>query len=312
MAQNSWPSPGHNDRAVTDTEYEKLASRFSDNGVYGDPTDTAVVTPGAGLSVNVRAEVYGSLRGHAWYSGTTAVNLTIAANSSGSTRTDRVVLRLDRSTWTVRAVVRQGTPGGGVPTLTQQTGDTGFYEILLANVTLLNGAGSVTVTRGERYVGTRVRPTVSTNLIDPSPTLGEIRFKTDTGTLHIYDGSTEKTIFSDSGNLVIDSPLAAWETSVASTLEERNGNVHIRLGTWERKGSTLQGTTDARLPLLIPSAYRHPNRNQYAMAYITGARIGRVTIYSANESKAGQVWLTQKPDISAGQVVLPGSVSWVV
>jgi hypothetical protein len=47
-------------------------------------------------------------------------------------------------------------------------------------------------------------------------------------------------------------------------------------------------------------------------AYITGAKIGRLTVYSSNTDRPGQVWLTQKPDISTGNDVLPGSASWVV
>ncbi|MFF1686086.1 hypothetical protein [Streptomyces sp. NPDC058254] len=296
---------------MTDAEYEKIASRFSDDGVYGTPLDTAVVTAGSGLTVNVRSGVYGSVRGHAWWSGTSTTTLTIAANAAGSTRTDRVVLRLDRSDWTVRAMVRQGTAGGGAPSLVQSTGDAGLYEILLANVTVLAGASAVTVARGERYVGTRVRPCTSASLANPSPTLGELRYETDTKRLRLYDGEALRNIY-DYAQVSADSPLSAWTITVESSIESRAGTVCLRLGTWDRKGSTLPAATDARLPVLIPADYRHPDRNQYATAYITGAEIGRITIYPANHDRAGQVWLTQKPSISVGDSVLPQSVSWVV
>ncbi|MEU0458654.1 hypothetical protein ABZ322_38100, partial [Streptomyces sp. NPDC006129] len=146
---------------MTDVEYERLAARFSDNGVYGTPADAAVVSPGVGLNVTVRAGVYASVRGHGWTSGADGDTLPIAANSSGQTRIDRIVLRLTRADWTVRAVVKQGTPGAGVPSLSQSTGDTGTYEVPLAEARLLSGATSVTVTRKELYVGTRVRPCTS-------------------------------------------------------------------------------------------------------------------------------------------------------
>ncbi|WP_435209544.1 hypothetical protein [Streptomyces sp. bgisy034] len=312
MAQNSWPSPAHNSRAVTDLEYEKIASRFSDNGVYGTPTDDAVVTAGTGLSVSVRPEVHASVRGHAWSSGTSSVTLSITANSSGSTRVDRVVLRLDRSDWTVRAVVKQGTPGAGVPTLTQQTGDTGVYEILLANVTVLNGASSVTVTRGERYVGTRIRPCTSTSLTDPNPEFGELRWETDTKRLRLYDGTSLVNVYDYSGQIEVTSTLSGWSVVVTPILERRNGVVCLRVGHFSRAGGNLAGPSDSRLPLLVPAAYRHPDRNVYATAYITGARIGRVTIYPANHTRAGQAWLTQKPDMTNADDLLPGDVSWVV
>lgn len=311
MAQNSWPSPAYNSRNVTDAEYERLAARFSDDGVYGVPTESAVVTAGGGLSVNIRAGVYGSVRGHGWYSGGTTDNLPVTANTSGSTRVDRVVLRLDRSAWTVRAVVKAGTPGGGAPALTQQTGDSGTYEILLANVTVLNGASSVSVTRAETYVGTRCRPCTSTTR-NPAPIRGEQAYETDTGRLVLWTGTSWTVLNESSGVISCDSPLSAWEITVETTLEFVNGTVFVRLGTWDRKGSTLGNTTDARLPAMIPSRYRHPTRNVYAIAYITGAEIGRLTIYPANHDRAGQVWLTQKPTIAVKDSVLPESVSWVM
>ncbi|MFJ2006989.1 hypothetical protein [Streptomyces chartreusis] len=313
MAQSSWPSPGHNSRAVTDLEYEKVASRFSDNGVYGTPADDAVVTAGTGLSVNVRSGVYASVRGHAWSSGTSTVTLSIGANSSGSTRVDRVVLRLDRSDWTVRAVVKAGTPGSGVPTLTQQTGDTGVYEVLLANVTVLNGASSVTVDRGERYVGSRIRPTTSTALTDPNPQANEARWYTDTKRLALYDDGAERTVYSHSGVIVVDQNVLRWSVETASVLEERSGVVCLRLGSFQRTVGTLPGSEPSRLPVQIPAKYQHPTRDQYALCYISGVQIGRAIIFSAASDTPGQVQLTQKPSISVGDFVLPVSgISWVV
>ncbi|MER6598987.1 hypothetical protein [Streptomyces parvus] len=313
MAQDSWPSPAHNNRAVTDAEYERVAARFSDNGVYGDPTDTAVVSPGIGLAVNIRSGVVASVRGHAWTSGTSTVTLSVAANASGSTRTDRAILRLDRSDWTVRAVIKQGTPGSGVPTLTQQTGDTGVYEILLANITVQAGASSVTVTRGERYVGMRVRPCTSTSLTDPNPTVGEVAYETDTGLLRIYTGSGWRSVSQHAEPVVIDSPVYGWSNETASVIEMRNGTVHLRLGSFKRVAGTVGFETNSRLPVLIPSAYRHPNRDQFVLVYITGALLGRATIFSRTTAQAGQVWLTQHPDITTGDRILSQSgTSWVV
>ncbi|MFI1467652.1 hypothetical protein [Streptomyces wuyuanensis] len=312
MAQDSWPSPAHNARAVTDTEYEKIAARFSGDGVYGDPGDAAVVTAGTGLSVDVRSGIYASVRGHAWTSGTSTVNLAVAANSSGSTRVDRVVLRLDRSAWTVRAVVKQGTPGGGAPALTQDAGDTGVFEVPLAAVTLQSGANSVTVARGELYVGVRIRPCTSSTR-NPNPAPGEMCFETNTGRVRVWTGASWVGLFDDSGVIVVNSALSAWSVNTDSVLQKRNGNVHLRLGSFERAAGTLAGGDESRLPVLIPAAYRHPNRDQYAICYTTGIEVSRLTIFSANSDRPGQVWLTQHPTITKGEWVLPGSgVSWVV
>lgn len=312
MAQASWPSPGHNARAVTDVEFERMAARFSDNGVYGIPSDPAVITAGVGLSVTVRASVNASVRGHGWTSGADGDTLPITANSSGQTRIDRVVLRLDRANWTVRAVVKQGTPGAGVPSLSQSTGDTGTYEIALAEVRILNGAGSVTVTRKELYAGTRVRPCTSSTR-NPVPVVGEINFETDTGRAVQWTGSNWRSVFDDSGIINVNAPNSAWSNEVDSVLEKRNGNVHLRLGGFQRAGGTLAADIESRLPAIIPEAYLHPTRDQYVLAYITGVNIGRIIVYNKSSSRAGQVWLVNKPTISSGDNVLPASgISWVV
>jgi hypothetical protein len=311
VAQDSWPSPGHNARAVTDSEYELVANRFSDDGVYGSPADPAVVTAGTGRTVLVRANVNASLRGHAWTSGTTGDTLTIAANVSLSTRIDRVVLRLDRSDWTVRAAVRQGTPGAAAPALVRDTGTTGVWEILLAGVTVPPGATSVTVTRGELYVGSRIRPALASHL-NPYPVPGEMAWITDRQEMRVWDGSAWLTAYADSGPVSVDSPVSAWSIQTESVLQMRNGNVHLRLGSFVREGGTLSGDAPSRLPVLIPAAYRHPTRDQYVIAYISGLQIGRMTIGSAASDTPGQVWLTQKPDIPNGRTILTSGSSWVV
>ncbi|MER7696158.1 hypothetical protein [Streptomyces sp. NPDC096095] len=310
MAQDSWPAPADN-RTITDAEYEQLAARFSGDGVYGSPADAAVVTAGIGLTVTIRADVTASVRGHAWTSGTTGDTLDIAPNAAGDTRIDRVVLRLDRSTWTVRAVIRQGTPGAAAPPLARDTGATGLWEILLAGVIVPAAATAVTVVRGELYVGARVRPALAAH-VNPYPETGEMAWATDTQELRLWDGDRWVTTYSDSGPVVVNWPISGWEIDTDSVLEARQGIVQLRLGSFTRTGSTLPSETNSRLPIAIPSRWRHPVRDQYLICYITGAYIGRITIKSAASSQPGQVWLTQKPDISAGRKVLTSAISWVV
>ncbi|MFD5220325.1 hypothetical protein ACFWMH_22075 [Streptomyces tendae] len=312
MAEESYPSPGHNSRAVTDDEHELLAARFSDDGIYGDPTDTQVVTAGTGLSVNVRPDAAGSVRGHGWYSGSTTTAVPLSANISSQPRIDWIVLRLDRSDWTVRVAVVGGTPGSGAPALTQQTGATGVWEIPLAQARILGGASSVTVTRAELYVGTRCRPATSTTR-NPNPRLGEECFETDTGAKRIWTGSAWKLVFDDTGDIEISLLTPAWSIGVTPVIERRNGIVCLRLGSFQRKVGNLAGSSESRLPAQIPSAFQHRNRDQYALAYIEGVSIGRITIYSKASDKPGQVWLVQHPTIPIGDYVLTQSgPSWVV
>jgi hypothetical protein len=310
MAQNSWPSPSYNSRAVTDSEYETMARRWSDDGVYGTPGSARVVTEDAGLNVLVRPNMAGSVRGHAWTSGADGEVLPIGANATSQTRIDRVVLRLDRSTWRVRAVVKPGVAGSGPPALTQDTGDTGMYEVPLAEVTVLAGAASVSVTRTEVYVGSRVRPCTSTTR-NPNPIQGEIGYETDTGRAVLWTGSAWVVIYRPQTSSNADSPVSSWDTAGSSFVERRGDAVTLRTATFERN-SALAAASDSRLPVLLPADFRHPNMHHYAPVYISGIRIGNVTIYPANAERAGQVWLTQHPDMTAADSVMATTISWTV
>lgn len=310
MAQSSWPDPA-NSREVTDVEYERLSARFSDDGVYGSPADPAVVAPGTGLSVGIRPDVAASVRGHGWYSGGSTITVPLSENLSSQPRVDWIVLRLDRADWSVRADKVVGTPGAGAPALTQQTGDTGVYEIPLALARVLGGASSVTVTRAELYVGTRTRPCTSTTR-NPAPLPGERGFETDTGREIIWTGTSWEVVSSTWTWEVVNSPLSAWGRGTETVIESRNRQVHLRFGTFRRTGGTLAADAGSRLPILIPAAYRHPTRAQFALCYIGGSRIGRLVVQAAGTSRAGQAWLEVHPSISSGDVVLPHNISWTV
>ncbi len=311
MADTSYPSPAHNGRQVNDLEYERLSARFSDDGVYGDPADAPVVSPGTGLAVSVRADAAASVRGHGWYSGSTPVSLPVPENVSGQMRTDWVVLRLDRSDWTVRAALVTGTPGSGAPTLTQDTGDSGVYEIPLAQARILGGASSVTVTRAELYVGTRCRPCTAATR-NPHPRLGEECFETDTQRRLMWDGAGWRVLWEDAGETILNTASApGWTVDSGSVLRIRNGTVFLRLGAFGRT-SALAGTTESRLPIVLPEAARPPVHWQFGIVYITGLRIGRIVIYDRGHSRAGQVWLGQHPDMTANDSVVSTSLTWAV
>lgn len=283
MAEASWPSPNHNTRNVTDGEYEKLSARFSDDGVYGDPLATAVCTAGSGLQVSVRAGVEASVRGHYWASGTVALTLAVTANTSGSTRTDLVVLRLDRSTWDVTCVVKAGTPGAGAPALQQDTGDTGLFEIRLATVTVVNNATSVTVTRGEQYVGSRVRPcTVATR--PPNPKRGEIVYQTDTSQWVGWTGSSWRVLLEDSGVVNLGAGFSTWTPRGVCIGQLQNGVVTLRL-SYKRVTSQF-GVTDSdgsmmgTVPVALRSLYF-----QYGTAHFSTGATCQVEVRTN-----GEIW----------------------
>lgn len=265
MTQGSWPSPNHGSpaRAVTDAEYPHLAPWASD-GVFQSASDV-VYGNSSGREVHVRAGKCGIVKGHAWTSGAADFALTIAANSSGSTRTDTVVLRLDRSTWDVTAAVRQGTAGAGPPTLVRDAGDTGLWEIPVADVTVDNGVA--TIASGK--VGARTL--FQSGATRPCNVLTDVQATLDDGDM-VYEASTGRWIgWTASGGVVLyqDTGFQALTVignwiigSFTPQYRLRNGWVYLR-GSVNRKTNTLQ-STDTNSPIAtIPSAYRPAGTHNY-------------------------------------------------
>lgn len=287
MAQDSWPHNAHNTRNVTDSEYEKLSAEFG-NGIYGDPSGSAVVTAGAGLQVLVKANNGGSLRGHYWTSGTSDVALSITANASGSTRVDRVVLRLDRTDWTVAAVIREGTAGSGAPSLVQQTGDTGVYEILLAEVTVLNGASSVTVTPRTLYVGSRIRAE-NQGAANPNPALGEISYRHNTGEYvgHVGSGSYV-TLYGDSGEQSLSVGYSdRWDAVGPMIGRKHNGWVCAQINL-KRKGETFSENDESGSWLATLPTDLRPDVTEYFAGQFTGGASVRIEVRTD-----GQIWANE-------------------
>lgn len=307
MAQSSWPSPTHNSRSVTDAEYGHLAPWASD-GVFQSASDV-VYANSSGLQVFVRADKRGIVQNHAWYSGSTDTALTLAANSSGSTRTDTVVLRLDRSTWDVRAAVRQGTPGAGAPTLQRDTGDTGLWEIPLADVTVANGAGSVASSAVYSRPLLQSAAVRACNLItDVQAVLapGDIVYEASTGRWIGWTAAGGTLLVEDTGysNLAITGYWTAG--SFTPQVLRRNGWAYLR-GSINRKTATLQ-STDTNSPIgTIPAAYRPVGTHNWAS--VTSA-MGHVRL-QVDYATGALAIVDLSSDITVGRVVYLDT-SWPV
>ncbi|MEV4670965.1 hypothetical protein AB0K34_04860 [Actinomadura sp. NPDC049382] len=240
MAEASWPDPA-NGRVVSESEYEKLAARFSDDGILNGPFDSTPVVAGAGLQVLIQPGFVANVRGFAWESGSTEFPLTIDSNNlTAGTRLDWVVLRLDRSTWQVRAAVRKGTPGAGRPALVRNLWGTGVYEIPLALVSVPVGASSVDVTPYPLYVGSRIR--FATGFDEPDAAPGALRWSI--GGYDSYDGSAWTRVIGDTGwiNLNLDW-TTVWSKTSADTcaVKLKNGIVGLKVSATRK---TFFGRTD--------------------------------------------------------------------
>lgn len=193
MAESSWPTTAGS-RAVLDQEYEAVARAWSGSadGIIGYPGDTTTAYADAsGRQVKVRSGKLGQVRGRGWYSGTSDNTLSVTANSSGSTRTDLLVLRLTRSTWAASMVVKAGTPGAGNPALTQDAtsgiSTTGVWEVPILLITVVNGETSLSsgeVSDVAWYMQGDTVVCASTNPYQPSATAYTRLRHSDTG--HTY------------------------------------------------------------------------------------------------------------------------------
>lgn len=113
------------------------ANRGVLRGVDGD----LAVTASSPADTNVNVAIGGAYVEGIWYYNGASKSVAIASNSSGAVRIDIVVLVADYTAQTVRIAVVQGTPGAGVPTLTQSVGV--IWQIPLAYITLASGFTSI-------------------------------------------------------------------------------------------------------------------------------------------------------------------------
>lgn len=108
--------------------------------------DALQVTQNSPAGMSVLLNIGAAMVDGTEYWNDSALTLAIAANGSGNSRIDTIVLRKSWTSQTVRAFVLAGTPAGSPvpPTLTQSAGVT--WEIPIADILVANGAVSITTT----------------------------------------------------------------------------------------------------------------------------------------------------------------------
>lgn len=182
--------------------------------VYGDSS---------GMQVKVKTgEAF--IQGY-WYALTKAQGdadkvLSITNNTSGVTRYDRVILRLDTDPGVESISLRVGVGSGGVPPTLVRSGT--IYEISLAQVVVVNGAVTIAANNiiDERldytYCGITGCTVFGHLLTDPPTDVsfeGQPSYCWDTNKLQLYDGSGWRTLVDD-----IDAAAAAAVVDGTSTV----------------------------------------------------------------------------------------------
>jgi hypothetical protein len=198
VASISYPRAGYNSGAISSVEHERLTHPTAPDGVYGTPADQPLAyADGTGTRVvKIRNTRYALVRGSLYDSGASDISITLDANSSGNPRIDMIVLRLDRSGYTVTETKITGTAAASPspPALTYNTGATGFWDFPVAEVAVANGATALaagTVTPRAWYTNDDgiILCTATTR---PQHQAGRRMYQTDTGLWYFSDGSSWK------------------------------------------------------------------------------------------------------------------------
>jgi hypothetical protein len=226
MAQASRPTPD-NAYVVSTDEWERMGNFWAEDGIYGSPTDTAVVYgDSTGRQVKIRAGKFGIVRGYEWMSDPTTdeVVSSLPANVSGNPRIDRLVLRLDRSTRNVRTLYVQGTAAAtpSAPALTQSTSfSSGVFDFPLARWQVASGyttiaAGDV-VTEAWYPLPSGVILCLSTGRpFGAGLRPGQQIYETDTGLTYRWRNTLNKFI-RDIQHLVLGTQFQTTVTGMADT-----------------------------------------------------------------------------------------------
>lgn len=284
MAQRSYPSAATG--ALDEPSIENLGSSQAASGVAGTPADAApVYADNTGRQVKLRTGVRAWVRGRVWESDpATAEAMAVPTNTSGLPRTDRLVLRLDRSTNNVTAAVLTGTPAltPAPPALTQTFGSTGVYELPLARWTVADGyttilAADVTTEAWYPQPSGLVACTSTTRPLGAERVTGRSVYEYDTGRFRRWDG-TDWTFWRPRG------VLSATSTTLPTGVDRVPGQVvyqtdidsHVNWNgtawvTWPPPPPATPSGTDVQVfhPITIRSLNRYGSATA-GTSYTTG------------------------------------------
>lgn len=197
MASISYPRAGYNSGAITSVEHERLTHTTAPDGILGTPGTAMVYADGTGTRVvKVRANQYALVRGSLYDSGASEISISLDANASGNPRIDMIVLRLDRSGYTVTETKITGTAAASpvAPALTYDTGATGFWDFPLAEVLVANGATTISAgnVTPRAWYQNQDGQTLCTAATRPQHHAGRRIYQTDTNLWYYSDGASWK------------------------------------------------------------------------------------------------------------------------
>lgn len=322
MASTSWPNDT-NSRQVSQVQYEQLVSGYSLDGWTGKtPNDPSpIYADGAsGMVVKVRAGSTAQARGHGYAAGDTDVSVTVPANSSGSTRIDRVVLELDRSgtgEWNVTEKLVQGTAGSGQPpALTQQINDSGKFQVLGARINVASGASAISAS-DVTFEGQFVSPSgilMCTRDSRPLNVLPAVQMlETDTNRVFVGTTNSWRPIIEDSGEIFPTLNSQYWGVSgISPRIRRYNGQIYVTGGSMVRKASLQAGTQSTLFTWDRKLGFTGPPTKR-AASYISGLGIGDVGYFPTTDSSFPNWAMLEggHTTMAKGDVLYISDISWI-
>ncbi len=130
------------DRQYTASEWREYFDALVTSGVVGEYLNQLQVKPQTVANKTVFVDTGAILIRGAMRSISSSVNLTIADNTSGNARIDRIVARLNYTDRKIEFVVKQGTPAGS-PVAPSLTRNTAHWELSLAKISVANGFSTI-------------------------------------------------------------------------------------------------------------------------------------------------------------------------
>lgn len=131
------------DRKYSALEWREYFSRLIHNGLIQNAANECQVKPQAVPDKTVYVDTGVVFINGAMRVLEEPITLTVAENTSGNPRIDRVVARLNEADRTIEFDVLEGTPAGS-PVAPALTRTEGVYELGLADITLTNGYSTIT------------------------------------------------------------------------------------------------------------------------------------------------------------------------
>jgi hypothetical protein len=320
LAENSYPfgvTAGTAGDLNTEDQWTKMARLFSATGVAGDPGSTEVqaFADATGMVVKVRTG-RAIVRG-VFYENTATKSLTIAANSTGSTRIDRIVLKLDPVANTVTAVVKTGSTSA--PALTQD--DLGVWEMPLARVTVANGAVSISLVNvTDERVHTDADVIPCRTVADlTGQRFGSTAAEFTTGLLKWWNGTAWLTIpnLNDLPRLLGYKELASTTTMTLSggtiDIPGLSTTVAVNAGQRIRLTADISAATgtNANLILSVREGTTALQSRWYSTSLNTSMRASTVLSPTAGTHTYVASLATTVPGMSVNVVGQPGTTSFI-